>query len=68
MQGCRESLGGLTAILESDDRLAANALHLAPTDAIVLMLFDSLKVGCNHLKLQARASQVQNEDIHDATP
>jgi hypothetical protein len=47
-----------------DNRLAANPLNLAPTNAVVLVLFDSPKIGGNHLKLQTRTARVQNQDIH----
>jgi len=43
-------------MLNMDDRLAANASNFAAADAIVLVLFDPLKIGGNHLKLQTGAS------------
>ena len=55
---------GISAMLNPDDRLAADTLDFAAAHAIVLVLLDLLKIGRDHLKLQAGASRVKNQNIH----
>ncbi len=54
----------LVAMLNTDDCFSADSFDFAAADAIVLMLLDLLKVGGNNLKLQTRASGVQDKDVH----
>ena len=51
----------IVAMLNLNDRFAANPLHFAAAYAIVLVLLDLLQIGSNYLELQTRASRVQNQ-------
>src|SRR5215831_15565528 len=63
-EGCSEFLLGFVFRLKGDDRLAACALNFALADSLVSVLLDPLQVGCNDLELQARASGIEDENVH----
>src|ERR1017187_2816738 len=52
------------ALLERDNRLSTEAFHLAAADALILMLLDTIQIGCDDLKLQAGTSRVEYKDVH----
>jgi hypothetical protein len=44
--------------------LAADPLNFPAAETIVVVTLDPLKIGGNHLKLQAGASRVYDQNIH----
>ena len=55
-------------MLDIDDRFAANALHLAAADAIVLVFANAIQIGVNDLELQTRTSRIHNQNVHHSFP
>src|SRR5208337_3193135 len=60
-----ELLPGRFVSLDRDNRLAANALHLSPADALIRVFLDALAIRRDELKLQAGTSRIQYENVHD---
>jgi hypothetical protein len=50
--------------VKRDGGFTPDALHFSLAETIVLVLLDALQVSGNHLKFQARASEVHHQDIH----
>src|ERR1700722_1079449 len=63
-EGSSEFLARPLPALKLDGSFTADPLHFSPAEAIVLVLLDALKISGNHLKFQAGASEVHNQDIH----
>ena len=61
----RENRPRLRPDLRRDNGLAANSLHHPLAQALVRVLLDSIEIGHNQLKLEAGASWVEHENIHD---
>src|SRR4029077_4737286 len=61
---CRQSLPGLLALADLDDRLAPDPLDFPAQNAVVLKRFNLLEVGGNDLKLQAGTSGIQYQYVH----
>src|ERR1017187_9782841 len=51
-------------LLECDDRLPTDAFYFAAAEAFVLMLLDTIQIGCDDLKLQAGTSGIEYKDVH----
>ena len=63
----RELLPGLLAHLQGHNRFPADAFHFTLAQAVIFMLLDAIKVGGNHLKLQAGTSRVEYQYVHDVS-
>src|SRR5579872_4390190 len=64
VQRTGKSLGKPRAVAKMKNRLAADAFDLATAKPIISMLFDSLQIGGNHLKLQTGASRIHHQHVH----
>jgi hypothetical protein len=49
---------------EGEDRFAADPFDTAPREPLVVVASDGLEVGCDELKLDRRASAVEDENVH----
>src|ERR1700756_1919852 len=61
-----QSLSGLLAIADLNDRLATDPLNFPAQNAVVLKRFNLLEVGGNDLKLQAGTSGIKYQYVHCA--
>src|SRR4029077_6302686 len=59
-----EFLAFCLPVLKLDDGFAADSFHFSPAETTFFELLDALKISGNHLKFQAGASGVYDEDIH----
>src|ERR1700756_5718151 len=60
----RQSLSGLLAITDLNDRLAPDPLDPPPQNTVVFIRLDLLEVGGNDLKLQAGTTRIQHQYVH----
>jgi hypothetical protein len=65
--GSCELLPGAVEVLRGNDRLASYALNRAATQADVTLALHAARIGSDDLPFEARASSVDDENVHILT-